>query len=81
MKLDVRLFAQARDLVQSERVRIELPETPTVADLRRILAERHPELAPLSSTLLVAIGVDYAEDDRLLMPEDEVACFPPVSGG
>jgi len=81
MKLDVRLFAQARDLVQSERVRIELPEKPTVSDLRRILAERYPELASLSSTLLVAIGVDYAEDERLLMPEDEVACFPPVSGG
>jgi molybdopterin converting factor small subunit len=33
MKLDVKLFAQARDLAGSEQVQVELSDTACVADL------------------------------------------------
>jgi len=81
MKLDVRLFAQARDLAGAERVSVELPDRCNVAQLRAELATQFPNLAPLSRHLLIAVGVDYVSDDAELKPGDELACFPPVSGG
>ena len=81
MKLDVRLFAQARDLAGAEHVSVELPDSSTVADLRAAVAAQDPQLAPLTRNLLIAIGTDYASDESMLSPDADIACFPPVSGG
>jgi sulfur-carrier protein len=81
MKLDVRLFARARDAAGAERVTIELPAGARVADLRAALAAHSPNLEALVPCLLFAVGTDYADDKMLLSPEADVACFPPVSGG
>jgi len=81
MKLVVQLFARARDLAGTERVELSIPDAARVADLRRELGARFPRLAPVLSSLLVAVDTDYAGDDRVLAPGCEVACFPPVSGG
>ncbi len=81
MILEIRLFAQARDLAGAERVCVELPQAATVADLRTELAAQYNALAPLAPNLLIAIGVDYAAEQAHLHPGDEIACFPPVSGG
>ena len=81
MTVRVRLFARARDLAGAERVRVELPESARVSDLRAALAEQVPGLQPLVGSLLVAIGTDYADDAAAVTPNAEIACFPPVSGG
>jgi molybdopterin converting factor subunit 1 len=81
VRLTVKLFARARDLAGSETVIIEVPELTTVAQFRLALVEQHPVLAPLGESLHVAVGNDYASDDRVLSPHDDLACFPPVSGG
>lgn len=81
MKLEVKLFARARDLAGAESVTVELPETASVADLRLALGKQCPALRPLISSLLVAVGTDYAEENTPLEPSAEIACFPPVSGG
>jgi len=81
MKVTVQLFARARDLAGSGRVELDLPGTASVEELKRTLAERFPQMAPLASHLLVAVGTDYADDRTILKPEVQVACFPPVSGG
>ncbi len=81
MKLDVRLFAQARDLAGAEHVSVELPDSSTVADLRAAVAAQYPQLAPLTRNLLIAIGTDYASNETMLSPDADIACFPPVSGG
>jgi molybdopterin converting factor subunit 1 len=81
MKLDVQLFARARDAAGCEHVTVELPADACVADLRAALASHSPTLRPLVPSLLVAVGTDYADDRVILSPQAEVACFPPVSGG
>ncbi len=81
MRLNVRLFARARDAAGSERITVDLPAGARVADLRAALAEQSPNLRPLAPCLLVAIGTDYADDAVELSPQSDVACFPPVSGG
>ena len=60
---------------------IELPESARVGDLRAALCDRYPDLRPLAPSLLISIGTDYARDDTPIHPGDEIACFPPVSGG
>ncbi len=81
MKISVRVFARARDIIGADTVPVELPDSSTVADLRTALAEQHPGLQPLAPNLHVAIGNDYATDDHPLTSSDDVAVFPPVSGG
>ena len=81
MKIQVRLFARARDLAGGESVELELGDNPRVADLRTALLEQCPALEPLARSLLIAVDNDYASNDRLLEPSAEIACFPPVSGG
>lgn len=79
--LSVKLFAKARDLAGSPVVQIPWSDGQTVADLKRQLGELHPAIGPLVPRLLVAVNNDYAADSRTLTSADEVACFPPVSGG
>ncbi|MFQ5732426.1 MAG: MoaD/ThiS family protein [Planctomycetaceae bacterium] len=81
MKITVKLFARARDLVGAESVELDLPDGANVGKLRSALGERCPELRPLASSLLVAVANDYADDQTRIEPDDELACFPPVSGG
>jgi len=79
--LSVKLFAKARDLAGSPIVQLSWSDGETVAALKQRLTERCPDLKPLVPRLLVAVNNNYAADDRTLKTTDEVACFPPVSGG
>ena len=81
MKLDVRLFARARDLAGSESISVELGDSATVGDLKVAIEEQHPSLKLIVGHLHVALGTDYANDSTVLQPDSDVSCFPPVSGG
>ena len=79
--LQVKLFAQARQL--AGRTQIELPwsDGQNVLRLKTELGQCCPALVPLIPSLLVAINNVYAANEAEIRCDDEVACFPPVSGG
>ena len=79
--LTVKLFAKARDLVGSSTVQLAWSDGQVVAHLKQVLSEQYPALVPLIPRLLVAVNNDYAADSTAISQADEVACFPPVSGG
>jgi molybdopterin converting factor small subunit len=81
VKLEVQLFARARDLAGRELVDLELAEGACVGDVRTALADQVPQLIPLAHRLLIAVGTHYADDHVTLDQDDSIACFPPVSGG
>jgi molybdopterin converting factor subunit 1 len=81
VRVEVRLFAVARQRVGLPAVALEVPEPATVAALKRALAEAYPALAPLVPNLLIAVNSEYAAADAAIPPGAEVAAFPPVSGG
>ena len=81
MKIKLQLFAAARDAVGNPMVELELPTDAAVATLRGQLVAEYPALEPLQDSLLVAVNNEYASDETKLQETDEVACFPPVSGG
>jgi molybdopterin converting factor subunit 1 len=81
MSYTVQLFARARDLAGASRAELQLAPGATVNDLLTALTERHPALAPLRRSLLVAVNHDYATPETIVPEDAEIACFPPVSGG
>jgi molybdopterin synthase catalytic subunit len=81
VKVAVRLFARYREAAGRARVEVDVPEGATVEDVWRALSSAHPVLARYRPHTLFAVGNDYVDADRALEPGEEVACFPPVSGG
>ena len=81
MKVEVKLFAAARDVAGADSVSVEVPASAHVAALRAALVLKFPEMESLVPNLLVAVGNEYADDQTSLDASKEIACFPPVSGG
>ncbi|CDG17166.1 molybdopterin synthase sulfur carrier subunit [Xenorhabdus doucetiae] len=80
--IKVLFFAQIRELVDTDS--LELPnDYPTVAHLRQALAERGERwaLALEEGKVLSAVNHAFAHAEYALNEGDEVAFFPPVTGG
>lgn len=81
MKLEVSLFARAKELAKTDRLSLELEEGTTVGAFRRRLALECPALAGLLERSAVAVNEEFAGDDTILNPDAKIALLPPVSGG
>ncbi|MCB9419281.1 MAG: molybdenum cofactor biosynthesis protein MoaE [Ardenticatenaceae bacterium] len=81
MKLQIRLFATLKDRAGRDRIEISLDEPATVQTLLDVLTAVHPNLAPILPSALVAVNKNFAAATTPIWPGDEVALFPPVSGG
>jgi molybdopterin converting factor subunit 1 len=81
MTITVKLFAAAREMIGSETVSLELPESATIADAKRILIEQYPQLEKLLLRSVIARNQEYALDTDEIASSDELAIIPPVSGG
>ncbi len=81
MVIEIRLFATLKERAGRNRIELTLKETATVEDLLATIAQAYPSLAPALPTVLVAINKVYAAPNTTLHIDDEVALFPPVSGG
>jgi sulfur-carrier protein len=77
----VLLFARYREAVGRDRVEVDVPAGATVEEIWRVLSTTHPALARYRRHTLFAVGNEYVTADRPVHPGEEVACFPPVSGG
>jgi molybdopterin converting factor subunit 1 len=77
MKVKVRLFASLREDVGIKETEVELEPGATADSLWRnvVQDERMP------SGVMTAVNLDYATPDTPLNDGDEVAFFPPVTGG
>src|SRR5690242_9895951 len=76
MEVTVRLFAMLRERAGTSEVTLELPEGARVSDA---LAELQDIAEGLP--LVMAVNREYAAEDQVLDPGDELALVPPVSGG
>lgn len=80
--INVLFFAQTRELVGQDRLAVEA-EFDTADELRQYLANQGGkwELALQSGKLLVAINQAISPLSAEIKDGDEVAFFPPVTGG
>jgi molybdopterin converting factor subunit 1 len=81
MNLTVLFFATLKERAGRDRTPLVLPDAATVSELKHTLGEQFPALAPALPTVLVSVNREFALPDDPLHDGDEVALFPPVSGG
>ena len=81
MTLRILYFATMRDLAGVREETVSLPDGLRVKDLKSLLGEKHPELIKAFNSAIFAVNREFAFDDHPLKAGDEVAIFPPVSGG
>jgi molybdopterin synthase sulfur carrier subunit len=76
MSITVRFFASVRELVGKAQEVIDSGGINTVADVWKQSAQ-----TALPVNLLAAVNMEYARPDQPVHDGDEVAFFPPVTGG
>lgn len=81
VSIRVLFFGAARDVVDASSLELSVDSPATVSSAFRNLVERFAGLERFGRSLLFAVNQEYATPDTLLKENDELAVFPPVSGG
>lgn len=76
MSITVRFFASVRERLGKAQEIIESAGINNVADVWKQSAQ-----TALPDNLLAAVNMEYARPDHPVRDGDEVAFFPPVTGG
>ncbi len=81
--ISVLFFAQLREQLQCEKLSLELSADSTVTALREKLIELHPAWLEFlaSDKLLFSVNQTLVKASHIIQDGDEVAFFPPVTGG
>lgn len=77
MTVTVRYFASLRERLGRDEDRLELPAPASARDVWVQVADGET----LPTQVLVAINQEFAKPDDLVRDGDELAFFPPITGG
>ncbi|MEP6913715.1 MAG: molybdenum cofactor biosynthesis protein MoaE [bacterium] len=77
----VLFFGAARDAAGHGEVDFVLKGVSTAANAFEAVLEKYPDLRRFGRSLLFAVNQEYAAQDCEVHEGDELAVFPPVSGG
>ena len=81
ISVHVLFFGAARDASGADEVDLELNPPYDSANAFEQLLVAYPALRSFGKSLLFAVNQEYARPDREIGDGDELAVFPPVSGG
>ena len=81
--MKIRYFAWIKDITKKDDDIININHPKTLEELKDHLENIYPELKKhfLKDVLRFAINQEYVSENLNLKPIDEIAIFPPVSGG
>lgn len=83
--IEIHYFASVREAMQRSKEQLTLPEgVSTVSDLIALLMQEDASFKSLNqggNPLLVAVNQTVVEPSYKLSENDEVAFFPPMTGG
>jgi molybdopterin synthase sulfur carrier subunit len=81
--IQVLFLAQLREQLGVAELQVAAERAASIATLKQYLVASHPQWEQFlfSSKLLVAVNHQYAKTDVAIKSGDEVAFFPPVTGG
>src|ERR1051325_10207670 len=81
VNIRVLFFGAARDAVGANQIELAVEAPATVSSAVQSLKTRFSMLERFGRSLLFAVNQEYATPDTQLKENDELAVFPPVSGG
>jgi len=81
MTVKVLFFAKLREKMGIKEVDIELNQSVTLAQFEALLTAQYPQFADLPQPVLVSVNQEFAANEQMVSAGDEVAFFPPVTGG
>ncbi len=81
MVVNIKLFATLRQAAGSSEIKMDIADNADVQDIRASLMQSYPGYAEHFKQALAAINQQYAAETEIIHIGDEVAFFPPVSGG
>ena len=79
----IRYFAWIKDITNKDDDLIDINHPKNIQELKKYLKNLYPELQKhfLQDVLRFAVNQEYVSENLNLKPIDEIAIFPPVSGG
>lgn len=81
MQLQIRLFANLREIFGQDFLRIDVPDEFTAGELPDLIHHHYPHASAALTNVLVAKNQIFADASERLTPDDEIALIPPVGGG
>lgn len=80
-RIKVLFFASLREALPQPQLELTWSQPASVAELRTAIRAQGDGWQALTDNLLAAVNQQMATDADLVAPGDEVAFFPPVTGG
>jgi molybdopterin converting factor subunit 1 len=81
MSIRVLFFASLADIVGMRETTVDAAAVTDVNSVFEIFAKKYPSLGNYRASLLCALNAEFARPDSPVRDGDELAFFPPVSGG
>ncbi len=81
--IKVVFFAALREQLDCSQLSLSSENLTTVADVKKQLASKNEQWQQIfaGNSLLSAVNHDMVDDEQAIKSGDEVAFFPPVTGG
>jgi len=76
LRINVRFFAALSERLGCSATEVEVPAGATIASVWAAVSSE-----PLPANVLVARNMEYSQPDQAVENGDEIAFFPPVTGG
>jgi molybdopterin synthase sulfur carrier subunit len=78
----LKFFAKLKEQTGTDQIEISVNAVSKLNQLKPYLVSEYPQWAAMfESQLMTAINHDMVTGDQVLKAGDEVALFPPVTGG
>lgn len=82
--MKIRYFAWIKDITKTEYEEINDKSLKDIKDLKIFISKKYPKLKTYlnkDSVIRIAINLEHVTKNDKISLKDEIAFFPPVSGG
>lgn len=81
--IKILFFGSLREQLNTGEIDVACDQSTTIGELRKTLQQKNSDwqLALADNNILCAVNQTMSQDDATINDSDEIAFFPPVTGG